>query len=62
MPIFPLHSTTGGRMARLVASPLLASTCVRALLLGAAPAQAGQNITTPQASVTNPAEQSASGD
>jgi len=50
VPKFPLDP-------RLVASPLLASTCVAALLLGAAPAQAGQMITTPQASVTNPAGQ-----
>ncbi|MBV9114352.1 MAG: autotransporter domain-containing protein [Hyphomicrobiales bacterium] len=50
MPKFPFDP-------RLVASPLLASTCVTALLLGAVPARAGQNITTPQASVTNPAGQ-----
>jgi len=50
VPKFPLDP-------RLVASPLLASTCVTALLLGAAPAQAGQNITTPQMSGTNPAGQ-----
>jgi len=50
VPKFPLDP-------RLLASPLLASTCVAALLLGTAPAKAGQVFTTPQASVTNPAGQ-----
>jgi hypothetical protein len=51
----PIFSSKPGRALKSgVAPALLASTCVAALLLGV-PARAGQAITTPQASVTNPA-------
>jgi hypothetical protein len=56
VPNLPLDPKSRGRIFRLVASSLLAGTSIAALLL-AAPAKAGQTITTPQATVTNPAGQ-----